>query len=110
MQVELRQLDRRYEGLRTRSAGRERTLLASLAEIGQQTPIIVVRDATNLVVVDGYKRVRALGRLGHDVAEALEWTLPELEALLLDRALRTGEGTARSSRDGSCANCRSASA
>jgi len=91
MQVELRQLDRRYEGLRTRSAGRERTLLASLAEVGQQAPLIVVRDAATLVVVDGYKRVRALERLGRDVAEALEWTLPEPEALLLDRALRTGE-------------------
>jgi ParB-like chromosome segregation protein Spo0J len=93
MQVELRQLDRRYEGLRTRSAGRERTLLASLAEIGQQAPLIVVRDAATLVVVDGYKRVRALDRLGHDVAEALEWALTEPEALLLDRALRTGEAT-----------------
>ena len=41
-----------------------------------QTPIVVVRDAAKLVVVDGHKRVRALGRLGRDVAEALEWALP----------------------------------
>jgi hypothetical protein len=109
MQVELRQLDRRYEGLRTRCAGRERTLLASLAEIGQQAPLIVARDAATLVVVDGYKRVRALDRLGHDVAEALEWALTEPEALLLDRYARV-RPPARSSRDGSFASCRSASA
>src|SRR5260370_4723728 len=88
MQVELGQLDRRYEGLRTRSAARERRLLASLAEIGQQAPIIVVRDDARLVAVDGYKRMRALGRLGHDSAEAAEWSLVEADALLLERLLR----------------------
>ncbi len=91
MQVELGQLDRRYEGLRTRSAARERKLLASLAEIGQQAPIIVVRDDARLVVVDGYKRMRALGRLGHDIAEATEWSLGEADALLLERLLRAGD-------------------
>ena len=44
MDLELHQLDRRYEALRTRSARRERRLLASLSEVGQQTPIVVVRD------------------------------------------------------------------
>ncbi len=91
MELELRQLELRYEALRTRSAGRERRLLASLAEIGQQAPIVVVRDGDRHVVVDGYKRVRALGRLGHDVAQALEWTLSESDALLLERLLRAGE-------------------
>ena len=66
MDLELHQLDRRYEGLRTRSARRERRLLASLSEVGQQTPIVVVRDGQRWVVVDGYKRVRAVQRLGQD--------------------------------------------
>lgn len=91
MQVEIGQLDRRYESLRTRSAVRERRLLASLAEIGQQAPIIVVRDGARLVVVDGYKRTRALGRLGHDLVDAVEWSLGEVEALLLERLLRAGD-------------------
>ena len=91
MQVELSQLDRRYELLRMRSAARERRLLASLAEIGQQTPVVIVRDATRPVLVDGYKRVRALVRLGHDIVEAIEWELGEAEALLLERVLRAGE-------------------
>jgi len=91
MQVELSQLERRYESLRTRSASRENRLLASLAEVGQQTPIVVVRDGEQLVVVDGYKRLRALGRLGQDTVWAVEWTLGEADALLLERLLRRGE-------------------
>jgi ParB/RepB/Spo0J family partition protein len=90
MELELHQLDRRYEALRTRSARRERRLLSSLSEVGQQTPIIVVRDGTHWVVVDGYKRVRAVHRLGQDVVLAAEWALSEPDALLLERALRGG--------------------
>jgi ParB-like chromosome segregation protein Spo0J len=97
MDMELCQLDRRYEPLRSRSATRERRLLASLAEVGQQTPIIVVRavpedaDVERWVVVDGYKRLRALGRLGQDIVSAAEWTLAEPDALLLERVLRMGD-------------------
>ena len=42
MQLEFHQLDRRWEHLRVRHAARQRRLLASLAEVGQQTPIVVV--------------------------------------------------------------------
>lgn len=92
MELELHQLDRRYESLRSRSAVRERRLLASLAEQGQQMPIVVVGDGEQLVVVDGYKRVRGLGRLGRDTVSAIEWSLTEAEALLLERVLRMGDG------------------
>jgi ParB family transcriptional regulator, chromosome partitioning protein len=91
MDLELHQLDRRYEALRRRSARRERRLLGSLAEIGQQTPIIVVPDGDRWVVVDGYKRVRALRQLGQDVVRAAEWLLGELDALVLERVMRGGE-------------------
>ena len=50
MDLELHQLDRRYEALRTRSARRERHLLSSISEVGQQMPIIVVRDGAGWVV------------------------------------------------------------
>lgn len=43
------------------------------------------------VVVDGYKRLRALQRLGHDTVSASEWQLTEADALLLERTLRMGE-------------------
>jgi len=91
MDLELGQLDRRYESLRTRSKSRERKVLASLAEIGQQSPVVVVRDAAALVLVDGFKRVRALSRLGHDLVQAIEWSVGEADALMLERMLRGGD-------------------
>ena len=58
MELEWHQLDLRYEGLRRRHPAHERHLLASVAELGQQTPIIVINPASPFVVIDGYKRVR----------------------------------------------------
>ena len=46
MQLEFHQLDRRWEHLRVREPHRQRRLLASLAESGQQTPIVVVAAGT----------------------------------------------------------------
>jgi ParB family chromosome partitioning protein len=92
MELELGQLDLRYEALRTRSAPRERRVLASIAEVGQQTPIVVVRDGGGAhVVVDGYKRVRTLRRLHHDTVRATAWELSEADALVLERLLRAGD-------------------
>ena len=90
MEVELHQLEMRYERLRKRHPRAERGLLASLAEIGQQTPVVVVGEAERLVLIDGYKRVRALRRLARDVVLATRWELEEVEALLLERGLRRG--------------------
>jgi hypothetical protein len=42
MRLEFHQLDRRLENLRVRHPVRQRRLVASLAEVGQQTPIIVI--------------------------------------------------------------------
>src|SRR5437867_11334589 len=69
MQLEFHQLDRRWEHLRVRHAARQRRLLASLAEAGQQTPIVVVAaegPAGRYVVIDGYQRIAALEQLGRD--------------------------------------------
>lgn len=94
MRLELHQLDRRYEDLRADNPQRQRRLLASLAESGQQTPILVVEvsgQADRYRVIDGYKRVDALERLGRDTIEAVVLDLEESEALVLDRAMRLGE-------------------
>ena len=92
VELELSQLDRRYEGLRRRAPLKEKRLLSSLAGHGQQAPIIVVSgQGSPHVVVDGYKRVRALAQLRRDVVEATTWSLSELEALFLERQLRAGE-------------------
>jgi ParB/RepB/Spo0J family partition protein len=92
--VELHQLDLRYEKLRTHKPEAERKLVGSLAEIGQQVPVVVVHGEgpERFVLVDGYKRVRALRRLGQDLVGATCWDLSEAEALVLDRLMRTGEG------------------
>jgi len=94
MNVELHQLDLRYEKLRTHKPEAERKLVGSLAEIGQQVPVVVVHaeGPDQFVLVDGYKRVRALRRLGQDLVGATCWDLSQAEALVLDRLMRTGEG------------------
>jgi ParB/RepB/Spo0J family partition protein len=90
MDLEHHQLLLRYEHLRVRCVERERRLLASLAEHGQQIPIVVVASAEGFVVVDGYKRVRAMQRLGWDTVQAACWDMTEIEALLLGRLMRAG--------------------
>ncbi len=91
MELELGQLNLRYEALRTRSTLRERRVLASIAEVGQQMPIVVVRDGGAYVVVDGYKPVRTLRHLRHDTVQATAWELGEADALVLERLLRAGD-------------------
>jgi ParB family chromosome partitioning protein len=91
MQLEFHQLDRRWEHLRVRQPHRQRHLMASLAESGQQTPIVVVLSPDHrdrYLVIDGYKRIAALQQLGRDTVEATVWAMSEAEALLLDRSLR----------------------
>jgi len=94
MQLEFQQLDRRWGHLRVRHPARQRRLLASLAESGQQMPIVVVAvegHADRYVVIDGYKRITALEQLGRDTVEAVEWPMSEAAAVLLDRSLRLAE-------------------
>jgi ParB/RepB/Spo0J family partition protein len=91
MELEHHQLDLRYESLRRRAPEREKRLLASLADHGQQTPIVVVGGDAH-VVVDGYKRVRALRQLRSDTVRAIAWDLSEADALVLERLMRVGDG------------------
>jgi ParB family transcriptional regulator, chromosome partitioning protein len=94
MQLEFHQLERRWEHLRVRHPARQRRLLASLADSGQQTPIVVVAaegQADRYVVVDGYKRIAAMQQLGRDTVEAVVWPMSEAAAVLLDRSLRLSE-------------------
>src|SRR5450756_188983 len=91
MQLEFHQLDRRWEHLRVRQPHRQGRLMASLAESGQQTPIVVGLSPDHrdhYLVIDGYKRIAALQQLGRDTVEATVWAMSEAEALLLDRSLR----------------------
>ncbi len=90
MELELHQLTLRYERLRKRSPREERALLVSLSEIGQQLPVVVIEETPRFILIDGYKRVRALKRLARDTVRATSWQVAEAEALLLERSLRRG--------------------
>ena len=89
MELEIHQLDVRYERLRVRQPARERRLLASLADAGQQMPIVVVTTGSAYVVVDGHKRVRCLRRLQRDTVAAVIWEMPEPDALIFRQLLHT---------------------
>jgi ParB/RepB/Spo0J family partition protein len=93
VELEFHRLELRYERLKVARPEPERRLLASLAEIGQQVPVVVVKEAAEVsfVVIDGYKRVRALRRLGRDTVEASCWPGAEAEALILTRLMQTAE-------------------
>lgn len=92
VELEFHQLDLRYERLRRRAPEREKRLLASLAQWGQQAPIVVVHgEGAGRVVVDGYKRIRALKQLKSDTVIATGWDLSELDGLVLERLMRAAK-------------------
>ena len=77
MNLELHQLTLRYERLRKRSPREERALLVSLSEIGQQLPVVVIEETSTFILIDGYKRVRALKRLARDTVRGSRTFLAE---------------------------------
>jgi ParB family transcriptional regulator, chromosome partitioning protein len=93
VELEFHQLELRYERLKVARPEQERRLLASLAEIGQQVPVVVVKEAggNSFVVIDGYKRIRALRRLGRDTVGTSCWPGEEAEALIVTRLMQTAE-------------------
>jgi ParB family transcriptional regulator, chromosome partitioning protein len=58
-----------------------RRLIASLEASGQQVPLVVVASGERLVLVDGYRRWEALGRLGRDTMQCVVWNCALAEAL-----------------------------
>ena len=87
VEVDLHQLELRHRDLRIHDGKERRQLIGSVAEVGQQVPVVVIRDAERFVLIDGYLRVEALRRLHRDTAMATTWTLSEVEALLHHRHL-----------------------
>lgn len=83
MEIEIRELERKYEGLRIADPARISRLTASIHQYGQQTPVLAVAGtAGGYVLIDGYARVSALESLARDVVEALVLPLSEAEALI----------------------------
>ncbi len=90
MQLEFHQLDLRYRDLRVIDRERDSRLLASLAGVGQKTPVlVVVGEGGRHVLIDGYRRVDALLRLRSDTVEALVLPITEPEGLILSHRMAT---------------------
>jgi len=94
VEVDLHQLELRHRDLRIHDGEQRRRLIGSVAEVGQQVPVVVIRDAERFVLIDGYLRVEALRRLHRDTAMATAWPLSEVEALLHHRHLETAKRVA----------------
>jgi ParB-like chromosome segregation protein Spo0J len=94
VEVDLHQLELRHRDLRIHDGEQRRRLIGSVAEIGQQVPVVVIRDADRLVLIDGYLRVEALRRLRRDTAMTTTWPVTEIEALVHHRHLSTTKRTA----------------
>jgi ParB family chromosome partitioning protein len=82
MQIELHQLELRYERLRVHDSARLGRLVGLLDEQGQHTPVLVVPEGARYVLIDGYLRVKALRKLGLDTVDAVVLPLSEADALL----------------------------
>lgn len=85
MELEFHQIAKKYEGLRISLPGFESRLMASLAAEGQLNPVLVVEtpgEREGYVLIDGYRRVRALERLGRDTVEGVVLPLEEPGALI----------------------------
>ena len=92
MDLEFHQIDLPYEHLRRHDPQAERQMLASLAADGQKVPVVVLAlGQERYALLDGYKRYRSLHRLKRDSLQAVLWDLGEVDALLLERMMRTSE-------------------
>src|SRR3954469_11035377 len=94
VEVDLHQLELRHRDLRIHDGEQRRRLIGSMAEIGQQVPVVVIRDADRLVLIDGYLRVEALRRLHRDTAIATTWPVTEVDALVHHRHLSAAKWVA----------------
>jgi ParB/RepB/Spo0J family partition protein len=70
IEVDLHRLDRRFESARIVDPPGIHKLALSVQADGQREAILVVESSDRLVLVDGYRRVQALGQLGRDRALA----------------------------------------
>lgn len=92
VELALDALDLRYARLRRRHPQAEKRLIASMEEMGQQSPVIVVAGAEpgRYVLIEGRKRVRALRRLKADVVKAAIWEMSAPQALVAAYQLQDG--------------------
>lgn len=65
--IEIIQIDRKYENHRVQSASREKMLLGSIGERGLDEAVsgVYLKDCEKYILLDGFKRLRCMIKLGH---------------------------------------------
>jgi ParB family chromosome partitioning protein len=83
MELDLHRLELRFAHLRIVDAPAVQRLANSIEEHGQLVECVAAGDPgdARLVLIDGYRRVAALGRLGRDTAQVQCWSGPVSQAL-----------------------------
>jgi predicted transcriptional regulator len=82
LNLELSDLDLRYEGYRLRQPGREEQLLAAIAQEGIREPLLGVTHETTPIVLDGFKRCRCARTLHLHVVPFASWGGDEVAGIL----------------------------
>lgn len=81
-EVEISQLDLRYAYTRIQMPDLMARLSSSIERFGQTTPVVCVLEGeVPLVLLDGYRRVAVLKRLGRDIVWAQVWHCQVYQAL-----------------------------
>jgi hypothetical protein len=80
--LELADLDLRYEGYRLRQPRREEALLAAIAREGIREPLVGVTRNTTPILLDGFKRARCARTLHLHVAPFASWGEDEVSGIL----------------------------
>lgn len=83
MELDLHRLELRFAHLRIVDAPAVQRLANSIEEHGQLVECVAAGEPgdSGLVLIDGYRRVAALGRLGRDTAQVQCWSCPVGQAL-----------------------------
>jgi len=82
-EIEVGSLELRYTHTRMARPERVSSLVSSIERCGQTVPVITVKESDFcFVLIDGYLRVAALKRCGHDTVMAEIWACKEAEALI----------------------------
>jgi ParB-like chromosome segregation protein Spo0J len=84
LESDLHRLELRFASVRLRQPRMVERLARSIEQNGQLVPVVAVAEqAQRWVLVDGYLRIEALGRLARDTARIELWDCPLAQALLM---------------------------
>lgn len=82
-EVEISQIDTRFEGFRLKDKNQEKVILSSILEQGIRDPLrCVVKPETQIILLDGFKRLRCSKKLGIKMVPIVSLGTDEASAIL----------------------------